>query len=110
MLNFVSTTTLTYVMQANEKACFFVFVKNPGQKVAFYFAVIFNFVLHNLRFKAAVVLTLITLLLDQTMRKYLLEQRKGKLMKFLLLLPPENIPFVSLMACHLMRKRRLILK
>ena len=35
----VEATTLTYQLQASEKACFYVWVDQPGKKVAFYFAV-----------------------------------------------------------------------
>lgn len=35
----VSATALTYKLIANEKACFFTQVDQPGAKIAFYFAV-----------------------------------------------------------------------
>lgn len=35
----VSATALTYKLQPNEKACFFSFAEQKGQKLAFYFAV-----------------------------------------------------------------------
>ncbi|KAF2841289.1 hypothetical protein M501DRAFT_1000457 [Patellaria atrata CBS 101060] len=35
----VSSTALTYKLQANEKSCFFTWVDNKGAKIAFYFAV-----------------------------------------------------------------------
>jgi hypothetical protein len=35
----VSATALTYMVDANEKACFYTWVESPPAKVAFYFAV-----------------------------------------------------------------------
>lgn len=35
----VSATALTYKLTANEKACFYTYNQEKGQKIAFYFAV-----------------------------------------------------------------------
>jgi len=35
----VEATALTYKIDANEKACFYAWVDNVGEKLAFYFAV-----------------------------------------------------------------------
>ena len=37
--SFASATTLTYKLAPNEKACFYTWVSDANQKVAFYFAV-----------------------------------------------------------------------
>lgn len=39
LFSLVSATALTYKLIANEKACFFTQVDQPGAKIAFYFAV-----------------------------------------------------------------------
>jgi len=36
----VSATSLTYKIDANEKACFYAWVDKVGEKMAFYFAVL----------------------------------------------------------------------
>lgn len=36
----VEGTTLTYKIDANEKACFYTWVDKVGEKIAFYFAVL----------------------------------------------------------------------
>jgi hypothetical protein len=36
----VQATTLTYKIEANEKACFYTWVDKVGEKIAFYFAVV----------------------------------------------------------------------
>src|SRR5438045_963548 len=35
----VTATALTYKIEANEKACFYAWIDNVGEKIAFYFAV-----------------------------------------------------------------------
>jgi hypothetical protein len=35
----VTATSLTYKIDANEIACFYTWVENAGEKIAFYFAV-----------------------------------------------------------------------
>ena len=40
-LHIASATALTYKLVPNEKACFFSFAEQKGQKLAFYFAVRF---------------------------------------------------------------------
>ena len=39
LFSLVSATALTYKLVANENACFFTQVDQPGAKIAFYFAV-----------------------------------------------------------------------
>ena len=39
LLGGVTATALTYKLAPNEKACFFSFAEQKGQKLAFYFAV-----------------------------------------------------------------------
>jgi len=48
----ISATSLTYKIDANEKACFYAWVDKVGEKMAFYFAVPFPLLRHtNLGFK-----------------------------------------------------------
>ena len=39
LLAFTQATALTYLVKANDKACFYTLVDTPGKKVSFYFAV-----------------------------------------------------------------------
>jgi hypothetical protein len=43
LVSSVSSTALTYKLEANEKACFYASVDQVNAKVAFYFAVRFMF-------------------------------------------------------------------
>lgn len=39
LLQLANATAITYLVKANEKACFYVWGETIGQKISFYFAV-----------------------------------------------------------------------
>lgn len=97
----VHTTSLTYKIDANEKACFYAWVDKVGEKIAFYFAVRPTFprkrIISDIRFKPVDHLILITMSRILNRKLCLMARKRDKVILSLQLNMPENIHSASQM-------------
>ena len=106
----VAATSLTYKIEANEKACFYAWVDKVGEKIAFYFAVPLSLILNTskcrfFRFKRVEHLILIMLLRILKIKSSLMEKKKDRETLYLRHNNQESILSAFQMICLLLLKK-----